>query len=153
MRIVEASREECQQLLSRASVGRLACSRDNQPYVIPICFAYEAEHLYVFSTLGKKVEWMRENPKVCVQVDEVRDRSDWMSVVVNGTYLELREPQYTEEKERARSRLSRFSEWWQIPLAERRENTSDVAIKLVFFRIDTASMSGLRGLPEAPSER
>jgi len=58
--------------------------------------------VYVFSTLGKKIEWMRQNPKICLQVDEMASPSNWISVVINGTYLELPEPQYTVEKEGAR---------------------------------------------------
>ncbi len=147
MRIVEIGHAECQELLHRVSIGRLACSLDNQPYVVPVCFAYEAERLYVFSTVGQKIKWMRQNPKVCLQAEEVENRSTWTSVVVNGTYLELREPQYTAEKELARERLAQYSEWWSTPLAERREGTRDLAIEPVFFRIDIASMSGLRAVP------
>jgi hypothetical protein len=69
-------------------------------------------------------------------------------VLVNGTYVELREPQYAAGKEHARERLEQYSEWWRTPLAERRERTSDLSIELVFFRIDIASMSGLRGIPD-----
>lgn len=147
MRIVEIPHAECQELLRRVSIGRLACSLDNQPYVVPVCFAYEPERLYTFSTLGQKIKWMRQNPKVCLQTDEVENRSTWTSVVVNGTYLELREPQYTAEKELARERLAKYSEWWSTPLAERREGTRDLSIAPVFFRIDIASMSGLRAIP------
>jgi nitroimidazol reductase NimA-like FMN-containing flavoprotein (pyridoxamine 5'-phosphate oxidase superfamily) len=148
MRIVELSYDECKQLLNRVSLGRLACSLENQPYVVPVCFAYEPEYLYVFSTVGQKIEWMRQNPKVCLQADEIGSRSTWTSVLVNGMYVELREPQYTAEKEHARERLAQYSEWWRTPLAERRERTSDLSIAPVFFRIDIASMSGLRGIPE-----
>jgi uncharacterized protein len=148
MRIVEISPSECKELLGRVSVGRLACALENQPYVVPVCFSYEPECLYVFSTLGRKIKWMRQNPKVCLQADEIRDHSNWTSVVVNGTYLELSEPQYTVEKQRARKRLVKISDWWQTPLAARREQTSDLAIEPVFFRIDIASMTGLHGLAE-----
>jgi uncharacterized protein len=149
MRIIEIPRDECQKLLSRVLIGRLACSLEDQPYIVPVCFAYEPECLYVFSTLGKKIKWMRKNPKVCVLADEIGSRSKWISVVVNGTYVELREPQYAAEKEHARERLAEHSEWWRTPIAERRETVSDVAIEPVFFRIDITSMSGLRGEPEA----
>jgi nitroimidazol reductase NimA-like FMN-containing flavoprotein (pyridoxamine 5'-phosphate oxidase superfamily) len=149
MRIVEISNDECEELLNRVSVGRLACSLENQPYVVPVCFAYEPEYLYVFSTLGQKIKWMRKNPKVCLQADEIENRSTWTSVVVNGTYLELREPQYAAAKEHARERLAEYSEWWRTPLAERSERTSDLLIEPVFFRIDITSISGLRGIPEA----
>jgi nitroimidazol reductase NimA-like FMN-containing flavoprotein (pyridoxamine 5'-phosphate oxidase superfamily) len=126
----------------------LACSLENQPYVVPICFAYEAERLYAFSTVGQKIKWMRQNPRICLQADEIRDRSNWTSVVVNGSYLELNEPQYTAEKDLARERLAKFAEWWSVPLAERREHTSDLSIEAVFFRIDIETISGLRGIPE-----
>ena len=148
MRIVEISPDECKELLTHVSIGRLPCSRENQPYVVPVCFAYEPEYLYVFSTLGQKVKWMRQNPKVCLQIDEIADRSNWTSVVVNGAYLELREPQYTAEKAHAREQLTKYSEWWLTPLAERRERGSDLSIEPVFFRIDVASISGLRGISE-----
>lgn len=148
MRIVAISQPECEQLLGRVSIGRLACSLNDQPYVVPVCFAYEPEWLYVFSTLGKKIEWMRENPKVCLQVDEIANPSNWISVVINGTYLELHEPQYAVEKEQARKHLEQVLQWWLAPMAERREQTSDLLIQPVFFRIDIESMSGLRGIPE-----
>ena len=92
---------------------------------------------------------MRQNPKVCLQADEIGNRSNWISVIVTGTYLELREPQYTAEREHALEQLSEYSEWWRNPLAERREQTSDLSIEPVFFRIDIESMSGLRAMPEA----
>src|SRR5262250_1373448 len=144
MRIVEISEAECKEFLNHVSLGRLGCARNNQPYVVPVSFAYEREYLYVFSTLGQKIEWMRENPNVCLQADEIRDRSSWTSVIVNGTYQELSEPQYTAEKEHARERLATYSDWWRLPLAERRERTGDLSIEPLFFRIDIASMSGLR---------
>ena len=149
MRIVPASDQECEELLERVPFGRLACALDNQPYVVPVAFSYEPGHIYVFSTVGKKIEWMRQNPKVCLQVDEVGNRSSWTSVVVSGKYVELREPQYTAEKERARELLSESAQWWTVPMAQRREQADDISIHPVFFRIDIESMSGLRGIPEA----
>jgi nitroimidazol reductase NimA-like FMN-containing flavoprotein (pyridoxamine 5'-phosphate oxidase superfamily) len=42
--------------------------------------------IYALSTVGQKIEWMRQNPKVCLQVDEIANQSEWMSVIANGTY-------------------------------------------------------------------
>jgi nitroimidazol reductase NimA-like FMN-containing flavoprotein (pyridoxamine 5'-phosphate oxidase superfamily) len=149
MRIIAISQQECSEVLKRLSIGRLACSLENQPYIVPVCFSYEPDCIYIFSTLGKKIKWMRQNPKVCLQADEIGNRSNWFSVIVTGTYLELREPQYTAQREHALERLAQYSEFWRFPLAERREQTSDLSIESVFFRIDIKSMSGLRGIPEA----
>ena len=149
MRIIAMSQQECKELLKRVSIGRLGCSLDDQPYVVPVGFSYEPDYIYIFSTLGKKIKWMRKNPKVCLQADEIGNRSNWLSVIVTGTYLELREPQYTAQREHALEQLTQYSEWWRNPLAERRELTSDLSIEPVFFRIDIGSMTGLRGIPEA----
>jgi nitroimidazol reductase NimA-like FMN-containing flavoprotein (pyridoxamine 5'-phosphate oxidase superfamily) len=149
MRIIAISQRECIELLKRVSVGRLARSLDDQPYVVPVAFSYEPNCIYVFSTFGTKIEWMRHNPKVCLQADEIESRSTWLSVIVTGTYLELQRPEHTAQREHALEQLAQYSEWLRIPLAAGREQTSDLSIEPVFFRIDIGSMSGRRAMPEA----
>jgi uncharacterized protein len=121
----------------------------DQPYIVPVAYSYESDCIYIFSTVGKKVKWMRQNPKVCLQADEMGTGSSWVSVIVTGTYLELSESQYPSQREHAMEQLAQYSEWWRNPLAQRREQTSDLSIETVFFRIDISSMSGLRGMPES----
>ena len=41
MVINEMNEKECSGFLASASLGRLGCSLDNEPYVVPIYFAYE----------------------------------------------------------------------------------------------------------------
>jgi nitroimidazol reductase NimA-like FMN-containing flavoprotein (pyridoxamine 5'-phosphate oxidase superfamily) len=149
MRIVPIPQDECKELLKRVSFGHLACSLNDQPYVVPVGFAYDGRDLYLFSTAGKKIDWMRQNPKICLQADEIGSRSNWSSVIVNGKFVELREPQYTEQKQYARERLAQYSDWWQTPMAERREQMSDLSIEPVFIRLEIEEMSGLRSVPEA----
>jgi uncharacterized protein len=150
MRIIAISQHECSELLKRVSVGRLACSLDNQPYVVPVRFSYEPDCIYIFSTVGKKIKWMRQNPKVCLQADEIENSSNWLSVIVTGTYLELSVPQYhTAQQEHARKQLAQCSEWWRIPLAKTRDRSLVSSIETVFFRIDIKSVSGLRAMYEA----
>ena len=55
MQIVSMSEQECSELLQRVSLGRLACSLSDQPYVVPVAFSYEPNCLYIFSTFGKKI--------------------------------------------------------------------------------------------------
>ncbi len=148
MRISEIQETESREILARATLGRLGCSRNDQPYVIPVAIAYEPDYIYIFSTFGKKIEWMRENPKVCVQVDEVTNRSDWVSVIANGEYEELVEPRYSDERDHARKLLEKRHQWWLTPLAERRTQIPDQEIKPIFFRIRIASLTGLRGTAE-----
>ena len=93
MVIREMSKAECLQVLAGARLARLAGVREHQPYVVPVYLSYfEATGcLYGFTTLGQKVEWMRANPLVCVEVDEVTSDDQWMSVIATGRYEELEE--------------------------------------------------------------
>src|SRR6185436_5481406 len=91
--------KECQELLAHIGFGRLGCARNNRSYVVPIYFAYEPDHLYGFSTLGKKIEWMRLNPRVCVEVDEITSHTSWTSIILDGRYEELPDtPEYRSER-------------------------------------------------------
>lgn len=149
MRIDELNDSECREILSRASLARLGCSLNDQPYIIPLGIAYEENDIYVFSTLGQKIKWMRSNPKVCMQVDEIRSQSDWASVIANGDYQELPEPQFEHERAHARRLLEKHHHWWLNPMAERRISLRDEEIKPIFFRIRVSSITGLRAGPES----
>ena len=96
MKIREMSSDECLGVLAGARLARLACAHENQPYVVPVYLAYHQSTgggacLYGFTTPGQKVEWMRNNPLVCVEVDQVAASDQWVSVVAIGRYEELPE--------------------------------------------------------------
>ncbi len=143
MVISQMTEEECRAFLASASLGRLGCSHDNQPYVVPIYFAYEPDSIYVLSTSGQKNEWMRENPQVCLEVDEIANQSEWMSVIAIGRYQELPEPQFASEREHARTLLGKRKLWWQNALGERQIGLGDHAIAPLFFCIHVDLMTGL----------
>ncbi len=148
MQIDEITESGCREILARATLARLGCSLDNQPYVVPVGIAYEPDYIYVFSTFGQKIRWMRTNPKVCVQIDELAGQSEWASVIATGEYQELHEPQFTDERDHARRLLEKRNLWWLNALAERRNELPDEKIKPIFFRIRITSLSGLRGVTE-----
>ncbi|MFI5455935.1 MAG: pyridoxamine 5'-phosphate oxidase family protein [Isosphaerales bacterium] len=107
MVINEMSREECLQMLAGARLARLGCAQNNQPYVVPVYLAYDVlpggePCLYGFTTLGQKVEWMRANPFVCIEVDDVAAYDQWVSVVAFGRFEELHDtPEHDGEQHRA----------------------------------------------------
>ena len=154
MLIRNLTAEECRAVMTRTVVGRLACARDNQPYVVPIYFAYEAHHLYGFSTVGRKIEWMRQNPKVCVEVDEVVDHFHWMSVIVTGRYQELpNTPEFSSERLHALTALEKRLLWWQTAFATRQLPTRHETPDPLFYCIYVDSMTGLRAVPDAVESR
>src|SRR5271166_892763 len=148
MEMNEMTVEECSAFLERASLGRLGCSSENQPYVVPVYFAYDSGYVYVFSTFGQKVKWMRANPKVCVQTDEIQNQSEWISVIAYGQYEALPEPQYTAERKHASSLLAKRYHWWLNALGQRQMKAGDKSIEPLFFRVRIHSMSGLRATDE-----
>ena len=42
--------KQCRAAFERASFGRLGVSADDQPYLVPVYFAYEEGYVYVLST-------------------------------------------------------------------------------------------------------
>ena len=142
MLIHELTTAECHEVLSRCHLARLACCRDDHPYVVPISYDFDGEHLYGFSTLGQKIVWMRQNPNVCVEVDDVADRFHWTSVLVFGRYEELRSPaEHAHARERARGLFEQREEWWQPAVAKAGPPEHHVP---VVYRIGIGRVTGRR---------
>ena len=140
---------ECRNTLRRLGFGRLGCARDNQPYIVPIYFAYEPDHLYGFATFGQKIEWMRSNPRVCVQADEVLGNDNWTSVVALGRYEELPDtPVYAKERSNAQALLEKRAMWWQTSYVAATIRGHPEAPSPVFYCIRVDQISGLRASPE-----
>jgi uncharacterized protein len=115
MLIHELSEEECFDILQRNSVGRLGYAHFNQPYIVPIHFSFDADRncIYGFSTIGEKIERMRSNPRVCLEVDEIVDKNHWNTVLVVGRYREIhRDPPEAEALRRAEQLFNERREWW-----------------------------------------
>jgi nitroimidazol reductase NimA-like FMN-containing flavoprotein (pyridoxamine 5'-phosphate oxidase superfamily) len=81
---------QIEEVLASQLVGRIGCSINGETYIIPISYAYDGKYIYCHTTEGKKTEMMRKNPKVCFQVDEMRDMANWKSVIVQGEFEELK---------------------------------------------------------------
>ncbi len=147
MLIQEMTEEECGIALERADFGRLACVRDDQPYIVPIYFSYDGTHLYGLTTLGQKIEWMRSNPRVCVEIDERTSHFQWTSVVVFGRYEELNEtPEHEAARAHALEVLQKREMWWQPACiaTEKREQRPPI-----FYRVHIEQVTGHRAVPDA----
>lgn len=83
------SAPEIDSLLDSETVARLGCHADGQTYVVPITYAYDGEAIIGHSAEGRKLQMMRQNPLVCVEVDHVTDLANWQSVVAWGHFEEL----------------------------------------------------------------
>ena len=115
MLIHELSPTDCVELLKRSDLGRLGCAHENQPYIVPIHFSFDVVGpcLYAFSTVGQKIEWMRENPKVCIEVEDVADKDHWTTVLAFGRYEEMGDsPADRAARATAERLFQQRPEWW-----------------------------------------
>jgi nitroimidazol reductase NimA-like FMN-containing flavoprotein (pyridoxamine 5'-phosphate oxidase superfamily) len=88
-------------VINRALICHLACTRNDQPYIVPISFGYDGRCIYFHSSpAGKKISILKENPQVCltfeIDVEIVNDPDnacDWdfhySSVIAEGKAEEI----------------------------------------------------------------
>ena len=150
MKIQRLTEQECYAALNKAGLGRLACARDNQPYVVPIYFVVGDGCLYSFALPGQKVDWMRMNPRVCIEADAVGGGDEWTSVIAFGLYEELSDdPEHERERALAHRLLQRRPMWWQPGAMSLEGHIDSAGYVPIFFRVSIESVSGYRGVPAA----
>jgi len=97
-------RAEIDAVIHGCDVCRLAFAVANEPYVVPLSFGYDGQHLYFHTAnTGKKIDCIAANNRVCFEMErDVRlvkhDRQpcDWTftfeSVIGLGTVTEISSP-------------------------------------------------------------
>ena len=112
----ELSRDEIEEFLRTQRIARLGCHADGVTYVVPLIYAYDEEAVVAVTTEGRKTAMLRENPHVCVEVDEydADGKGSWMSVIAYGRCEELSgdaiEPALTLMRERFARTAGRAAE-------------------------------------------
>ena len=147
MLIHEMTADECRAELQDINFGRLACVRGSQPYIVPVYFAYDGEHIYGITTRGQKIEWMRANPLICLEADQRPSHNHWMSIIVFGRYEELPDAaEYASARAHALEILQKRTMWWEpacVPPEGQERRTP------IFYRIHIGGMTGRRATPDA----
>jgi nitroimidazol reductase NimA-like FMN-containing flavoprotein (pyridoxamine 5'-phosphate oxidase superfamily) len=154
MLIHELTQAQCREVVERSAVARLACARANQPYIVPISLYpdLDAKCVYGFSTLGQKIDWMRENPKVCLEVEEVADEFHWTTVLVFGRFEEVHDtPPQSHPRRRALDLFQQRKQWW-LPAAGKLTSGEEHHTPIV-FRIHVDKMTGRRASSDMQSDR
>lgn len=149
MLILSLTSEECLEVLARLRFGRLGCSRDNRPYIVPTHFTYHEGHLYSFATFGQKIEWMRANPLVCIEADEIVDHYRWTSVIVQGRYEELLDtPTWRPERELAHALLQGRAAWWEPAYVRTAHLVAAGSLIPIYYRVQIDHVTGRRAGPD-----
>lgn len=137
--IKRMSEEEACALLRAGRLARLGCVAEGYPYVVPVNYVFDGEFVLSHSLPGLKVDAMRAFPRVCLQVDEVRDETRWKSAVAFGTFEELKDK---GERERALHLL--LSLFPQLTPVESFIIADAAAPALVVYRVRVERVTGVR---------
>ncbi len=86
----ELTKKEIEDVLMSNVVGRIGCSSQQKIYVVPVTYAYDGESIIGHTVEGMKINFLRENPECCFEVDDIKNLYDWVSVIVWGTFEELK---------------------------------------------------------------
>jgi nitroimidazol reductase NimA-like FMN-containing flavoprotein (pyridoxamine 5'-phosphate oxidase superfamily) len=89
--------EQIEQLIKNQVVGRIGCHAGGVTYVVPISYAYYDNCIYAYSGKGMKIDFMKQNPNVCFQIDDTRDLTNWQSVICWGKFEEMSTPSQRKE--------------------------------------------------------
>lgn len=95
--VKQMGEREAREMLGNEVLGRLGCNVEGAPYVLPINYVYEDGVAWVHSLPGLKIDAMRRNPRVCLQIDEIRDAYHWRSVIAWGKFEEVTDEQMKEQ--------------------------------------------------------
>lgn len=136
----ELNKKEILDLVENQVIGRLGCYADGETYIVPINYVYRNNAIYLHSGKGKKVNMMRSNPKVCFQIDEIKDTFRWRSAIIWGNYIELN----GEERQQAMQGIIHRI----MPLTDRPSQEPSHGIKpelqddIIVFKIELTNISG-----------
>lgn len=86
---VNLSEEQIDALLKSEYYGHLACHNDEELYLVPITYAYDNGVLVSYTHEGKKIDMLRKNPAVCIQVEHMDSPTDWQSAMCWGNFEEI----------------------------------------------------------------
>jgi len=88
----QLSEAEALEVIKSGKVGHLGCVVNGEPYVVPINYIFDGNSIYSHSLPGLKIDAMRAQPRVCLQVEEIENNFRWRSALLYGDYEEIRVP-------------------------------------------------------------
>lgn len=130
--------DEARDLLTEERIARLGCIVDGEPYVVPVSYIYDGECAIIHSLPGRKINAMRVNPRVCLQVDRIESDFGWKSVIAFGGYEEV-----TNRAERSRALEQLLNRFPQLTPVETLIAEDAMAPEPIVFRIRIERLTGI----------
>ena len=86
----ELNEMQVNNLLMSQAIGRIGCVNGKHPYIIPVTYVFDGKDIFGQTHEGTKLNILRKNPNVCFQIDSILNMANWQSVLVFGTFHELK---------------------------------------------------------------
>jgi uncharacterized protein len=143
-RIRTLRRSECDALLARNHVGRVAFGRHDWVTIEPLHYVLVDGWIYGRTSAGHKLDVLAHNHWVAFEVDEIAGLYDWRSVVVHGGWYCQQDapPRETDAWTKGVARLREV-----IPGALMPDDPTP--FRDVVFRIEAADVKGRASRPGA----
>ncbi len=137
--------QQCQEILAENHYGHLGCVDGEEVYVVPITYLYQDGFLYGFTRKGHKIDLLKKNPRMCVQVENIVSGEEWKSVICWGFFEEVTDPKSVQD-----IKLLLGEEFGQILIAEEKMPVSPMIKNLhlqhtngsVIYRMKPYRMTG-----------
>lgn len=139
LRVEDMAPVEMHALLQTARFGHLGCAHNGRPYVVPMHYVYDGKELYFFTTEGMKTQFMKGNPQVCLQVEEITDSSRWRSVMVIGRAEKLTN---RGEMERAKKQIVERNPSLFPTISGTQPDARGRAVDIALYRIQPEVIDG-----------
>lgn len=142
----ELNDTQIEALLKDQLIGRIGCHSGGITYIVPVNYVYDGVYIYCHSAKGMKIDMMTKNPSVCFEVDNIKDMTNWESVIAWGLFEEITE---MAEKQRVLQALTDRITPYIIDDSVTREhgfvdNESDVGttVELIMYKIKINKKTG-----------
>jgi uncharacterized protein len=137
--------EQMEHVLQSGLIGRIGCFDETGVYIVPVTYAFHDNSIYVHSREGLKIQIMRKNPQVCLEVDSIESMTNWRCVIVHGKFKELKgEVAYAKGLKILKDRLMPYllSETMRPEGFGRTSEGVEKERKPVVYRIEITRMTG-----------
>lgn len=137
--IKNLNKNETQKLLKEQKFGHLGCVLESgEPYVIPVNYLFKDDGIYLHVLPGQKLDAMRTNGKICLQVDKIEDSCRWQSAIAFGEFREVKK--INEKIEILKEFSARFKHLTPVEgMIEEQWNLGGIVV----FRLDIKRTTGV----------
>ncbi len=142
----DLTRAECEAILARNHVGRLAYTFHDRVDIEPIHYVYDEGWIYGRTAPGTKLATLAHHRWVAFEVDEAEGIFDWRSVTVHGAFYIL-----THDAPAPPDVMRHAIDLLRDLLPETLTDQDPVPFRTVLFRVHASEITGREATTDPPA--